>query len=330
MNKPKVAFYWCASCGGCEEAVVDLDENILKVIEAVDIVFWPVALDFKRQDVESMADGSIAVSFINGAVRNSEQLEMVEMLRSKSQMVVAFGSCAQLGGVPGLGNLFDAQQITKTAYNEAPSLEKDSRTIPMPEVKTPEGTLTLPELWDTVKTLDQVIAVDYYLPGCPPPVKLIEGAIWAILEGKLPPKGNVLAEDIALCEECPRKKTKPEKLTIKEFHRPHEIIVDSEQCLLAQGLLCLGPVTRKGCEGACTNANMPCTGCMGPTSRIRDFGAKALSALPSIIESKKDEEIERCLAKIVDPVGTFYRYSLPASYLHRRCAANIVTEVKKA
>ena len=61
-DKPKVAFYWCASCGGCEESVVDLAEDILGVVAAVDIVFWPVAMDFKRQDVEAMADGSILVS----------------------------------------------------------------------------------------------------------------------------------------------------------------------------------------------------------------------------------------------------------------------------
>ena len=103
-EKPKVAFYWCASCGGCEEAVVDLAEDILKVTAAVDIVFWPVALDFKRKDVEAMEDKSIAVSFINGAVRTSEQKEMVELMRRKSGLVVAFGSCSHLGGIPGLVN----------------------------------------------------------------------------------------------------------------------------------------------------------------------------------------------------------------------------------
>jgi len=59
MPKPKVAFYWCASCGGCEETVVDLNEDILKVADAVDIVLWPVALDFKRKDVEALDDGEI-------------------------------------------------------------------------------------------------------------------------------------------------------------------------------------------------------------------------------------------------------------------------------
>ncbi|MFC1586383.1 oxidoreductase, partial [Fibrobacterota bacterium] len=82
-DKPKAAFYWCGSCGGCEETVVDLDEKVLDVVAAVDIVFWPVALDFKYSDVEAMADGSIAVTLINGAIRTSEQEHVAKLLRKK-------------------------------------------------------------------------------------------------------------------------------------------------------------------------------------------------------------------------------------------------------
>ena len=82
MSKPKIALYWCASCGGCEEAIVDLAEDLLTVVEAVDIVFWPAALDFKKSDVESLPDGDITVSFINGAVRTEEQEEMAKLLRA--------------------------------------------------------------------------------------------------------------------------------------------------------------------------------------------------------------------------------------------------------
>ncbi|MDH4158474.1 MAG: oxidoreductase, partial [candidate division Zixibacteria bacterium] len=181
MSKPKVAFYWCASCGGCEEAVVDLAEDILRVVAAVDIVFWPVALDFKRTDVEALADREIAVSFINGAVRTSEQFEMVELLRKKSGLVVAFGSCAQLGGIPGLANVADREQILEEVYSNCPSLDNPNKTVPLEKIDVAEGTLTLPSLWNTVKSLDQVIEVDYYLPGCPPPVKLIQEAVNAIL-----------------------------------------------------------------------------------------------------------------------------------------------------
>ena len=114
--KPKVAFYWCASCGGCEEAVVDLAEDILKVVEAVDIVLWPVAMDFKKSDVEARPDKSIVDAFINGAVRTSEQEECVRMLRKKSQVVVSFGACANSGGIPALANQFRKEDILKYVY----------------------------------------------------------------------------------------------------------------------------------------------------------------------------------------------------------------------
>jgi len=308
--KPKVAFYWCASCGGCEEAVVDLDEEILDVVAAVDIVFWPVAMDFKTRDVEAMPDGSILASFINGAIRNSDQREMAELLRRKSQVVVAFGICAQLGGIPGLANVTDAKGILQEVYGDGPRPER---------VHKENGyTLTLPEFYDTVVALDRVIAVDYYVPGCPPTPKIIHDALHTLLGAGLPPKGAVLAPDQALCEQCPRKDTRPEKLLVKELKRPHQVIADLETCLLAQGLPCLGSGTRAGCEALCIRGNMPCTGCFGPTSRVRDFGAKALSALASVVDSSDEAEISRVMDGLPDPVGTFYRYSLPSSLLGRR------------
>jgi F420-non-reducing hydrogenase small subunit len=317
MSKPKVGFYWCASCGGCEEAVVDLNEAILNVVEAVDIVFWPVALDFKREDVEKMQDKEMAVCFVNGAIRTSEQAEMAELMRRKAGLLIAFGSCSHMGGIPGLANFYNREGVLRNSYSEVRSVVNPEKTVPQAESKVPEGTLTLPSLWNTVKTLDQVVDVDYYLPGCPPPVELINNALSAILQGKLPPKGSVLAPDIALCKECPRKATKPDKLGIKEFKRPHEIIIDPEKCLLSQGLLCLGSITRSGCGWACINGNMPCTGCLGPTDQIRDYGAKALSAIASLVGSNDEKEITAILDKIADPGGTFFRYSLPASLLHR-------------
>lgn len=184
-NKPKVAFYWCASCGGCEETVVDLNENILQVVAAVDIVLWPVALDFKRKDIEAMADGEIAVSFINGAVRLSEQEEWVELLRQKSNLVVAFGSCAHLGGIPGLGNVADRELIFRRKYTAVPTVDNPDQTFPSMAVTVDGYDLELPSFYDTVKTLDQTIDVDYYLPGCPPPSNLVWDAVMAILEGKL-------------------------------------------------------------------------------------------------------------------------------------------------
>jgi F420-non-reducing hydrogenase small subunit len=299
--KPKVAFYWCASCGGCEEAVVDLAEKVLDVVAAVDIVFWPVALDFKKHHVEAMEDKSITATFLNGAIRNSEQEEMAHLLRRKSQVLIAFGSCAQLGGIPGLANLWNRDTIFAEVFPEGR-----------------ENGPALPVFFNTVQTLDQTVDVDYSIPGCPPTPNIIGQALTALLTGKLPPKGSVLAPDRALCEECSRRDTKPEKLAIEAFHRPSEVLIDETKCILAQGVPCLGSATRSGCGAQCVDGNMPCTGCFGPTSRVHDAGAKALSAIASMAASNDEAEIERILAGIPDPVGMFYRYSLPASSLRRK------------
>jgi len=318
-DKPKVAFYWCAACGGCEETVVDLEEKILDVAAAVDIVFWPVALDFKRKDVEALPDGAITATFLNGAIRTNEQEEMAHLLRRKSQLLIAFGACSQLGGIPGLANLWDRRALLATAYLEAPSVVNPAGTTPQAShAHSGSESVTLPVLFDTVKTLAQTVAVDYFVPGCPPTPKILLDAVQKLLNGNLPEKGAVLAPDTALCEECPRKDTRPEKLAVKEWKRPHEILIDPDQCLLTQGLLCLGSATRGGCEAQCTKGNMPCSGCFGPTSRVRDFGAKALSALASIIDADDEAEIGKILAQIPDPVGTLYRYSLAASPLRRK------------
>lgn len=321
MAKPKVAFYWCASCGGCEEAVVDLAEKILDVVAAVDIVFWPVALDFKKEDVEALADGEITASFINGAIRTSEQEEMAHLLRRKSQLLFAFGACSHLGGIPGLANLWDRESIFEYVYHQAPTMEAGNGAVPQEQTAVPEGELTLPAFWDTVRTLDQVVEVDYYIPGCAPTPKVIGDALNALLSGELPPKGAVLAGSRALCYECPLADTKPEKPVLADVKRVWEIVPDPDTCLLAQGILCLGPVTRGGCEALCINAHMPCTGCFGPLDRVSDYGAKGLSAMASLLDSNDPDELEALAEKVPDLVGTFYRYSLPASLLRRRVMA---------
>lgn len=317
-DKPKVAFYWCASCGGCEEAVVDLAEDVLKVVEAVDIVLWPVAMDFKKSDIEARPDKSIVAGFINGAVRTSEQEEWVRLLRKKCQVIVSFGACANSGGIPALANQSRKEDILKYVYEDCPGVENPAKTRPLTVSEDEGRTLTLPELRAMVRSLDQVIDVDYYLPGCPPTPKLIMTAVLALLSGKLPPKGTVLSPDIALCEECKRKDSKPADLALTEFKRPHQIQIDPEKCLLAQGLVCMGPATRGGCEALCPAGNMPCTGCFGPVSKVKDQGAKFISSVFSNIAPKEEKEIDSVLDGIPDPVGTFYRYGLSKCLLRRK------------
>jgi F420-non-reducing hydrogenase small subunit len=319
-TKPKIAFYWCASCGGCEETVVDLAEEILDVVQAVEIVLWPCAMDFKKADLDTLPDAGITATFLNGAIRSSEQEEMAHLLRRKSRYLIAYGACAQLGGIPGLANQFSREDLLRFVYEEAPTLENDAHIRPAQEFKNNGHSLSLPALHEVVRSLDQVVAVDYYLPGCPPTPKLTHAAVTALLSGQLPPKGSVLAPDMALCEQCPRKNTKPADLSFTAFHRPHLVQLDPEKCFLAQGVVCMGAATRGGCEAACIGGNMPCSGCFGPTSRVRDQGAKALSALCANVAAREEPAIAEILKGIPDPVGTFYRYALPRSLLGRKVA----------
>ncbi|HWI59449.1 MAG TPA: oxidoreductase, partial [Bacillota bacterium] len=327
-SKPKVCFYWCASCGGCEEAVVDLAEDILGVVEAVDIVFWPCAMDFKKADIEAMPDKSIVATLLNGAIRSNEQEEMAHLLRRKSQYLIAYGACAQAGGIPSLANQFSREQILRYVYEEAPTVDNAAKTRPCLEFKDNGHTVTLPELRNLVRALDQVVEVDYYIPGCPPTPKITKAALTALLAGKLPPRGSVLAPDIALCDQCSRKATKPTDLSFTEFKRPHLTQLDPEKCFLAQGVVCMGPATRGGCEAVCPGGGMPCTGCFGPTSRVRDQGAKMLASLCANLAAKEEKEIDKTLAGIPDPVGTFYRYGLAKSLLRRKVDLPLETSTR--
>jgi len=320
-EKLKIGFYWAASCGGCEIAVLDMNEKILDVVNIADIVFWPVAMDVKYKDVEAMPDKYIDVCFFNGSIRNSEQEHMAKLLRKKAKTLVAFGSCAQEGCIPGLANLHDAKEIFEKVYLSNKSIDNPASVTPKTSSKVKEGELKLPQFYDTVKTLDQTVDVDYYLPGCPPPVKLILNAVDAIANNKLPPKGAVLAPLKSVCDECPRKK---DNKRISKIYRVHEKTPEPERCLLEQGIICMGPATRSGCGAQCLTVDMPCTGCGGPCPNSPEQGAAMLSAIASImgLETEQDhytqEDVEKLMDQIKDPVGTFYMYSLPSSILRRK------------
>jgi F420-non-reducing hydrogenase small subunit len=315
MAKLKLALYWSAACGGCDVAVLDINEKILDVAKLADIVFWPIALDFKYHHVEAMPDKSVDVCLFNGAIRSSEQEHIAKMLRAKSKVLVSFGSCACFGGIPALANFATRAEIMERAYIEAPSNENPNKTLPQTKVNVPEGELTLPELYDDVLTLAQVVPVEYFVPGCPPTVDLILKVVNALATNSLPPPGAVIASDKTLCDECDRKK---ENKKITKIYRTQEIIPDPERCLLEQGLLCMGPATRGGCGALCVKVNIPCRGCFGPPPGVYDQGAKLISSIASIYETNGKQDIEKMVNELVDPAGTFYRFGMSVSMLKRK------------
>jgi len=317
-QKLNLAIYWGAACGGCCVSVLDVHEALFDVVSAANLVFWPIALDTKYKDVEAMKDGFIDLTLFNGAVRNSENEHLAKLLRQKSKILVAYGSCAHLGGIPGLANFWNKQAIFERAYQTSESTVNPDRVSPQTEIQVSEGVLHLPVFYEDVRALNQVVDVDYYLPGCPPQTERLVEVFMAIVQGKeLPPKGSVVgALNKTQCDECIR--TKTDKKLIKEFHRPIDIQDDGVTCFLEQGVICMGPATRGGCGYRCIKGNAPCRGCYGPTSDITDPGAKMMSAIGTMIDANDANEIQKIVEQIDDPAGTFYRFSLPGSIFRRK------------
>ncbi len=334
-GKINLAIYWAAACGGCDVSILDTNERVLTIGDMANIVMWPIAADGKEKDIEAMPDKSITVSLINGAVRNTENEHMVKLLRQKSLLVVCYGTCACFGGTPALANLTGGKDdILNYVYTKTPTSANfqkdcghaDKPVVPVNEYKAPEGVLTLPVLYDTVKTLDQVIDVDYYIPGCPPLQESISQLLKAVVDFvyngvALPPKGaEIGVTEKCLCDECPRTK---EYKRITKIVEPYQIDVDPDKCLMDQGILCLGPATVGGCNARCTIVGQPCRGCYGPTHLVQEHGSSALSAIASLFPVLDDdptmdeEKVIEIMSQIKDPLGYFYAFTLGKSLLNR-------------
>ncbi len=328
MGKLKFATKRGASCVGCEIEILNLHEKLLQLFENIEIVFGPTLVDVKYKEFKALPEKSVDIGIYHGAIRNEDNEEMAKVMREKCKVLIAFGSCACFGGIPSLANFSDARGCLNTAYREVVSVENPEGVLPSPEViVNGKYKLTLPKLFDTVKKLDDVVKVDYYIPGCPPTHDMIHRVLDLIVhlaKGGAPPESKFPASfDKALCEECPRKDTKPEKLIIEDIKYLHEVTPDPDKCFLAQGILCMGPATRGGCGAPCINANMPCRGCCGKPDNALEQGAAMLSAFTSIlvVDKEKDmteEEIQKLIDRIKDPAGYFYRFSMADSILKRK------------
>jgi len=321
MTRPKIAVNWAGACGGCDVALLDSEERILELTEAVDVVYWPVAMDHKRSDLIAFGSGEIDIGIFNGAIRTSEHLADARLMRDRCKVLVAFGACAAFGGIPGLANLHPNHAILDTVYSGTASTDNPEGTRPQPLTVIDGHELELPELEERVRALHQVVKVDVVVPGCPPPASKVGETLDVVIRyassGDLPPSGTVLASDTALCDECPRVDSRTDA-RMATTHRTHEIETDPDLCFHEQGVICMGLATRGGCGATCIGVNMPCRGCFGPLEGAFDPAAEALSAIGSITALDQEDGVPppRRLApvrSIPDLVGTFYRFTLPTA-----------------
>jgi F420-non-reducing hydrogenase small subunit len=305
-KKPKVVMVACGGCNGCHVSFLDMHEDVLTILGAVELVRASVVADMNRRDGIPECD----IALIEGSICNEENEKIVKEIREKAKFVISYGTCAAFGGVPGLRNFFTAEECLEEAYINTES------TV---DGFIPNDYKSIPKLTEYVKPVDGVIKVDFVIPGCPPPPKLIYDSLIALVEGRTPklPTKN-------LCEECHRKHKKispgdRQFLTMK-VDSPMESDLDQELCFLEQGVMCMGPATRSGCGGRCVHANMPCRGCFGPNVKAIEQGAEMSNAMAPIM-------LIGALINKEDLPGTFYRYALASSILpHKGYAKKMINK----
>jgi F420-non-reducing hydrogenase small subunit len=315
-NKIKFAFLLAGGCAGCEMALVDIAERLVDALEHLEVVFWaPTVADVKYKDLEAMPDGSIDVAMVDGMVRLSEHEHVLKVLRAKSKILIAFGACAALGGIPGMANLHDKEELFKQAYKETFSTDNPDGVYPQPEyVLDGKYELTLPKFLDKVLPVADVVEVDYYVGGCPPHHEFVAKAVEAIIKGDLPPKGSWITSGKAVCDVCSRNPANrgEGRNPVAEVKRTYEGEPEDGKCLLEQGYICFGPFTQGDCGASCPKVGIPCRGCGGPLPGVKDYGAQAISTLGSILT---DEAVDQMMKKYPNLAKLLYRYSLPAGWL---------------
>jgi len=313
LSKKRLAVFTATGCSACENAILDIHYQVNSLTRWAEISFWPFVTGCQWEDLEKQE--LVDVCFFSGAIQTEDDRSAALRLRDKSTVVVACGACAAFGGLPGLANLAggDAESYRDmAARGEFP---------PLPRIK------------DRISALPQIVTVDHFVPGCPPPRNLLWAAIQslvcsgespagisfiasrlpdfisaAVTSGVMPPHGSMFAGEKAVCASCSRQK---EEKKFVRFLRPYEIDADPGRCLLEQGLMCQGLATREGCGGVCTAVGAGCRGCFGKAEAVFDPGAKMVSAISSTIDSADATEIQGLSEKFVDLAGTFYRYTLP-------------------
>lgn len=299
----KVAEEWLNICGGCEVTILDIGEPLLDLLPSLEFVHIPVLMDHKYYgqtgEGTELEIPEADVGIISGGVRNEKEKHVTEEMRKQCGTLIALGSCACFGGIPALANMDTLEDLYEKVYRGSKTTEPS---------ETPAE--NIPPLLDRVYAVDEVVDVDVYIPGGPTNPALIAEALTCLLEGKpfeLPER--------SVCDECPLKRE--EKAGNGGLKRPLDIPQfdqegpwENTRCLMEQGYLCLGPVTRAGCasqtEGSdtpvprCIKGYMPCRGCFGPIRKGANPMVDMMGAISSIgLDAKQVQDRRATLNRYI-------------------------------
>ncbi|MCD1294496.1 hydrogenase [Methanocella sp. CWC-04] len=297
MGKVKVIESWLGACAGCEISVLDLHETLLPVLEKIEFAYIPVLMDVKHPP-------KATVGIVSGGVRNSDNLHELLEIRKNCDILIALGSCACFGGNPGLANLFTTEELLSEVYVTTKSTKNEIGRNPYMD--------GLPTILPEMRAVGDYVKVDVMIPGCGPNPAMIGAAILSLLGG-----APYELSTKSVCDECPREKS---ERNLKKILRPFEGTVDDKKCLFEQGYLCSGSATRAGCGARCPTAGAACRGCFGPCENSVEQGAAMISAVTSCygLDDDPNTDLDAMVADIYDPIGNFYKYTLPSSLLNKK------------
>jgi F420-non-reducing hydrogenase small subunit len=273
-GKITINFVSLSACSGCAEGLLQDESELNRLLESANISYSTLLTDHETI-------GYADITIVDGAVRSREDEEKLLDVRGKSRFVVAWGSCSAYGGIPVYANQYDLEELIEEAYGHAldPFSYYLSGNKGTGSISYQQNEL---ELLRNAGKADDFIRVDYYLPGCPPHISLLTQ-----LMGELSGQCDFQKAPGIVCAECSRK---PFKCPDQYYsHYPGENC-DSSLCINAQGVLCLGFLTRGGCRAVCPQGGLPCWCCRGPS----DISLKKMSSGGSLEKVLTDSLYRRC------------------------------------
>ena len=251
-EKITLAMIPLSSCGGCTTAFLADKKSLEELMASFKVVYSPMLMDQGEIPAVDMA-------IVDGVVRVEEDIHCLQEARKKARLLIAWGTCSALGGVPTLANQFELEELIDASHGQAVDhlafyLSGTRGTFPNGDRQDHEGLLR------RAYRADNFVRIDYYIPGCPP-----NPALLAQMAAELAGRKADQKTPPVVCGQCGRKF---KKILVKNLDVFPPLTADPELCLLSNGTICLGSLTKGGCGGVCPRGGLPCWGCRGPSSAV--------------------------------------------------------------
>lgn len=241
MIKPKIAIISLTCCEGCEFAILDLGKRFLELAKHLDIK------NFRLIEEEKHAkDEKYDVAFLEGSVITKENFAKLKSLRERSKILITLGNCADMGGIHQIKNWGDKSKIAKRVYKYPKSIDNSE-----------------------IKRIDEMVKVDFAIPGCPINAEDFARVVNNLLAGKI-----LRFPERPVCFECQTR---------------------GYECLLQKDEVCLGPITRGGCEAVCLKSKQACWGCRGLLNQTEGQRESVKNLLGWLKKKRKKKEAEQIM-----------------------------------